>query len=116
MMKSNQGFEVVYNLYEFADGVYLPNAHIVTVDADGLLTYIQQKALDTTIGAFSMRMNVVRERLFAIHELLLPKTLEEKYTPAKKRPSRLKPCSPRKKPLYRSAIISTGCCTSGSSS
>ena len=85
MMKSNQGFEVVYNLYEFADGVYLPNAHIVTVDADGLLTYIQQKALDTTIGAFSMRMNVVRERLFAIHELLLPKTLEEKYTPAKKK-------------------------------
>ncbi len=84
-MKRNQGFEVLYNLYAFSEGLYLPNAYIVAVDEAGLLTYVQQKALENTIGAFGLRMNAQRERLFAIHELLAPKSLEDKFNPSKKK-------------------------------
>ena len=77
--------EVVYNLMEVADGLYLPNAYIVSVDQSNLLAHIRQKALDDTIGAFKLELDAVRSKLFAIIEELQPKNLEKKYSPPKKK-------------------------------
>jgi hypothetical protein len=77
--------EVVYNLMEVAEGLYLPNAYIVSVDQSNLFAHIRQKALDDTIGAFKLELDAVRSKLFAIIEELQPKNLEKKYSPPKKK-------------------------------
>ncbi|AEE53377.1 DEAD/DEAH box helicase [Haliscomenobacter hydrossis] len=77
--------EVVYNLMEVAEGTYLPNAYIVSVDQDGFLAHIRQKALDDTIGAFKLELDNTRAKLFNIIEELQPKHLEKKYSPPKKK-------------------------------
>lgn len=77
--------EVVYNLMEVVEGLFLPNAYIVSVDQDGLLAHIRQKALEDTIGAFKLPLDATRSKLFAIIEEVQPKNLEKKYSPPKKK-------------------------------
>ena len=38
-------FEVVYNLEEVTPGLFLPTAYIVSLDKEGYLAHIKQKAL-----------------------------------------------------------------------
>lgn len=78
-------YEVVYNLKEFADGLYLPSAYIVSQDRDGLLAHIQQKAIEETIGSFDLELDPVRKQLFSLIDQLQPKNLENKFNPTKKR-------------------------------
>ena len=76
---------VVYDIYPFADKLYLPTAYIVSEDQSGMLAHIKQKALRDTIQGFELELTPMRERLFQIIEKLQPKTLEEKFQPPKKR-------------------------------
>ncbi len=80
-----KGYEVVYNLKEFADGLYLPTAYIVSQDQDGLLAHIQQKAIEETIGSFKLELDPIRKQLFGLIDQLQPKNLENKFNPTKKR-------------------------------
>jgi SNF2 family DNA or RNA helicase len=78
-------YEVVYNLSEFVEGLYLPTAYIVSQDQDGLLAHIQQKAIEETIGSFDLELDPIRKQLFHLIEQLQPKNLEKKFNPTKKR-------------------------------
>jgi non-specific serine/threonine protein kinase len=78
-------YEVVYNLSEAAEGLYLPTAYIVSVDKDGFLAHIRQKALAETIGAFKLDNDPVRTQLFALIDELQAKNLEKKFSPPKKK-------------------------------
>jgi superfamily II DNA or RNA helicase len=80
------GFGVVYNLYLFAEEVYLPNAYVVSRDQEGGWAHIKQKALPVTIGGFGLELDPVRGRLFALIDDLQPKTLEKQFNVANKRP------------------------------
>ncbi|MCB9273306.1 MAG: ATP-dependent helicase [Lewinellaceae bacterium] len=77
--------EVVYDLYQAVEGLFLPMAYIVSKDQGGLLAHIRQKALAKTIGGFGLELGPERERLFAIVEKLQPKALEARFCPPKKK-------------------------------
>lgn len=77
--------EVVYNLMEVVEGLHLPNAYIVSVDQDGYLAHIRQKALEDTIGAFKLKLDDTRRKLFPLIEEVQPKNLEKKFSPPKKK-------------------------------
>lgn len=82
-------YEVVYNLSQAADGLYLPEAFIVSRDADGLLAHILQKATEQTIGGYELTLDAVRQQLFGLIEQLQTKYLENKFSPPKKAPKPL---------------------------
>lgn len=82
-------FEIVYNLYPAAEGLYLPEAYIVSLDQDGTLAHIQQRAYAHTIEGFGLELTPLRKQLFDIIEQIQPKTLEQKYSPPKKAPKQL---------------------------
>ncbi len=77
--------EVVYNLYEFDQGLFLPNAFIVTVDKQGMFAHIRQKALVHTIEGFGLPIDPVREKLIQIIDLLQPAALEGKFNTNKRK-------------------------------
>ncbi len=82
-------YEVVYNLSAFAEGFFLPAAYIVSLDNEGFLAHIQQKAIAETIGSFGLNLDPVRERLFQLIDELQPKALEQQFNPSRKRPKPL---------------------------
>lgn len=78
--------DIVYNLYEFQAGIYLPNAFIVSRDKEGRLTHIQQKATTATIGAFNLELTPVRQRLFFLIDALQPTALAKPYQKNRRKP------------------------------
>jgi len=82
-------YEVVYNLAPIKDGLYLPEAFVISRDREGLLAHIQQKATEQTIGSYELHFDAVRQHLFGIIDLLHPKVLEQKFSPPKKAPKPL---------------------------
>lgn len=82
----NNPYEVVYNLTPVADGLYLPEAFVISKDAEGLLAHIIQKAMPQTIGSYNLSLDAIRQKLFGIIEKLHHKTLELKFSPPKKAP------------------------------
>ncbi|MFN7117451.1 MAG: DEAD/DEAH box helicase [Saprospiraceae bacterium] len=83
---SHTPYEVVYNLSPIAEGLYLPEAFIISRDNEGLLAHIIQKATDQTIGSYGLHYDTIRQKLFPMIEKLHPKTLELKFSPPKKAP------------------------------
>lgn len=77
-------YEVVYNLTQAAEGLYLPEAFIVSRDAEGLLAHILQKATEQTIGSYQLDFDANRQQLFGLVEQLQPRYLEHKFSPPKK--------------------------------
>lgn len=77
--------EVVYNLFEFDQGLFLPNAFVVTLDKQGIFAHIRQKALLHTVEGFGLTIDPVREKLFKIIELLQPDSLEGKFNANKRK-------------------------------
>lgn len=78
-------YEVVYNLYEFAPGLFLPEAFIVSNDRDGWLAHIQQKATTETIGSFDLELTPTRISLFTIIQELQIKVLAKRFSPPKRK-------------------------------
>ena len=74
-------FEVVYNLEEVYPGLFLPTAYIVSLDQEGYLAHIKQKALTGTVGSFNLELSDVRKQLFGIVEDLQIKNLEKIFSP-----------------------------------
>lgn len=77
--------DVVYNLFEFDQGLFLPNAFVVTVDKQGMFAHIRQKALLHTIEGFGLSLDEIRSKLFQIIELLQPASLEGKFNTNKRK-------------------------------
>lgn len=89
-MRNNQAsvqpkMDVVYNLYEFDQGLFLPNAFVVTLDKQGLFAHIRQKALVNTIEGFGLELNKVREKIFNLIEMLQPQSLEGRFNTNKRK-------------------------------
>lgn len=83
--KTSTPFAIVYNLYPFQEGLFLPNAYVVKKDRAGLLAHIQQRATEETIGAYQLELTPLRKRLFGLQELLSPKYLAEKFNTNKRK-------------------------------
>jgi non-specific serine/threonine protein kinase len=81
----DQVVDVVYNLYELAEELYLPEAFVVSKDQEGLLAHIQQRATPATIGAFSLELDPVREKLFQLIEELEPERIVREFHRGKRK-------------------------------
>ena len=76
-------FQVVFNLYPIAHGLYLPNAHIVQMDQSGQPAHIMRRAMTDTIAAYEIPATAILLRLFQTIDDLSPKHLEAKFKPPK---------------------------------
>ena len=76
---------IVYNLYKFTDGLYLPNAYLVSVDREGQLAHIQRKASQPVLASFGLDESPGSEELFAIIKKLNPELLSARFSPPRKR-------------------------------
>lgn len=83
--KVAERYEVVYNLEEVYPGLFLPLAFVVTLDKDGYLAHIKQRAMSATVGSFDLELTEIRKRMFEIIEELQPKNLEKKFSPPKRK-------------------------------
>lgn len=75
---------VVYNLNEYLEGIYLPDAFLVSLDREGKLMHIQQRATVQTVAARNFPTDAQRDKLLRLVEDLQPKSLEVKYNTSKK--------------------------------
>ena len=82
---SNTPFEIVYNLYPFAEGLFLPNSYVVKKDKAGLLAHLQQKAIPNTIGSYNLELTPVRQKLFNLQDILSPQHLAKKFNNNKRK-------------------------------
>jgi hypothetical protein len=78
-------FQIVFDLYPFQEGLYLPAANIVQTDPEGQLTHIAQKALPSTISAYGIALSPDLQHLFDLIAGLQPKALEDKFRPPRAR-------------------------------
>ena len=78
-------YRVFYNLHEFAEGLYIPAAYIVTLDQDGYLAHIKQRATADTVGSFGIELTTDRRQAFAWIDDLQVKALEKKFSPPKRK-------------------------------
>lgn len=78
-------YKIVFNLSEAAEGLYLPTAYIVTLDRDGYLAHIKQRATSDTVGSFGLELTDKRRKLFTVVDELQVKYLEKKFSPPKRK-------------------------------
>lgn len=83
--KASTPFEIVYNLYPFQEGLFLPNSYVVKKDRAGLLAHLQQKAIPDTIGSYQLELTPIRQKLFGIQDLLSPQHLAKKFNNNKRK-------------------------------
>jgi superfamily II DNA or RNA helicase len=72
-------YTLAYNLSEYSNGLYLPSAYIVGLDAAKTLTYIKKKATEENISEFNLPLSKSIKKLLDIVVLLSAKNLEKKY-------------------------------------
>ncbi len=78
-------YEVVYDLQEVYPGFFLPTAYVVSLDKEGYLAHIKQKALSNTVESFALELTPIRQQLFNLIESVQPKVLEKKFSPPKRK-------------------------------
>lgn len=76
---------IVYNIYEFTAGLYLPNAYIVSLDKDGRPAHIQRKASLPVLGSYQLADAPAAKALFDLIEKLDPERLSARFSPPRKR-------------------------------
>ncbi|MFZ4634102.1 MAG: SNF2-related protein, partial [Saprospiraceae bacterium] len=76
---------VVFNLYPFSDGLFLPNAYIVAIEPSGTPTHIVQKATRDTIASYGIPLVEPLSALFLLLDALQPKNIEARFKPPKSR-------------------------------
>ncbi len=82
--------QIVFDLRRYLPGGwYLPAAHVVEKDKDGILTYLLQSATPGTIGSYGLEETPLLRQLFALIESLSEKALEAKFNPPKGKPKPL---------------------------
>jgi superfamily II DNA or RNA helicase len=70
---------IAYNLTEFTKDLYLPSAHIVSLDTTQTLSFVQRKATENGLDNYNIPLTPTTKKLLDIIVLLSPKTLETKY-------------------------------------
>ncbi len=87
--KKEKPYDIVYNIYEFTTDFYLLNAYVVSKDNSGYFAHIKQKATKSTIQAYGLELEPVKERLFEINDLLQPQEVARKFKPARRKKFKL---------------------------
>ncbi|PHN06341.1 DEAD/DEAH box helicase [Flavilitoribacter nigricans] len=82
---SRKPYVIVFNLSEAAPDIFLPLAFIVKTDRHGSPTYIQQRALPDTLGAFHLELTPKLKRLFELVEELDLETIEKHFCPPRRK-------------------------------
>lgn len=85
---AKEKYDVVYNLYTFQEGLFLPNAFIVSKDKEGYFAHIKQRATVQTLSGFQLELSPERAQILNWIDLLDPKNLEKKFSPPSKVKSR----------------------------
>ncbi|MEZ4924843.1 MAG: SNF2-related protein [Saprospiraceae bacterium] len=75
--------QIVFNLYQFTDNLYLPSAHIVDQTTNGQLGYPLQRATLATIVPHGHDASPPILRLFSLIDELIPGNLESRYKASK---------------------------------
>ena len=70
---------IVFNLYPFQEGCFLPSAYLVQDDRSGLLTHIVQRATPLTANSHQIQLSDSHKRLLELIEQLSPKALEARF-------------------------------------
>jgi len=78
-------FDIIINLNEYAEDVYLPMAYSVSLDQDGYLAHIKQRAMEDTIGSFGLDLTASRRKLFEHIDKLELRNLEKKFSPPRRK-------------------------------
>ncbi|NRB64854.1 MAG: DEAD/DEAH box helicase [Saprospiraceae bacterium] len=78
-------YAIVFNLSEAAEGLYLPIAYVVTLDQEGYLAHIVQRATQDTITSFDLELTEERSNMFKIVDNLQVKALAKKFSPPKRK-------------------------------
>lgn len=86
---ADQSLEIVFNLSEWAEGIYLPEAFIVKKEADGALTHLMQKATPATLPPLGITPDADQKKLLDLIDLLQPAALEQRYNATRKKKSPL---------------------------
>lgn len=73
---TDQEVSIVYNFVKLHNGLYTPEAYVVSRDAAGLLAHVQQKATEATIGAFNLELTPQHARCFTLVEELQADNIE----------------------------------------
>lgn len=81
---------VVYNLFEYEQELYLPEAWIVSIDRGGELAHIQQKATVATIGGFDIALDEVKQQLFRLIDELQTDVIVKKFHKGRRKAPSLK--------------------------
>ena len=87
----SQQYEILYNLVNYQNELFLPEAFIIVKDENGNLTYAQNKVNAVTITDYGMQLTPERKQLFDIIDRLQIPLLENKF----KKPNR------KKQPLWK---------------
>ena len=83
-------YTIIYNLKEYAKGLYLPTAFVASIGRYGQLQYIQKKVSEYSFNDYKIELTPVIQRALAIIERLTLPILEQKFNPKTKR-KKLKP-------------------------
>ncbi len=81
----NFDYTVIYNLKEYAKGIYLPSAFVASIGFKGQLQYIQKRASENAIREFKIEYTPAIQKMALIIENLQVTALEKKYKPKKRR-------------------------------
>jgi non-specific serine/threonine protein kinase len=76
---------IVYNLYAFTEGLYLPNAYIVSLDREGRPAHIERKASLPVLPSYQLENSPAVKTLFDAIQKLDPELLSAKFSPPRKR-------------------------------
>jgi superfamily II DNA or RNA helicase len=83
-------YNLVLNFYLQDGDIYLPDAYIVTMDKDGSLAHVKQKAFLHTVESFGIEVIPHFHKLFGLIELLTEEVIVERFKAKKKKTTSLK--------------------------
>jgi len=83
-------YNLVLNFFLQEGEIYLPDAYIVTMDKDGSLAHVKQKAFLHTIESFGISVTESSKKMFGLIEDLDPAQLIEKFKGKRKKVTSLK--------------------------
>lgn len=84
-MSSDNLLAIVFNVYEWGEGLHLPAAYIVKKDRQGLLTHVVQRATTETAKALNIPIAPHTARMLLLEEQLQPLALENRFNTNKKK-------------------------------
>ena len=75
--------KLVFNLYPISDQVFLPSANVISVDLDGQLAHVLQRATRITLESYPVSPSEEEFQLLDLIERLQPGNIEQHFKPTR---------------------------------